>query len=85
MSAKNGRIRVTSPWLNGVAEAAEYARTRESTMRQYVKSGKVVSRKRLPDEYGKTPRGLLIYAPIIDELILSQPSGALLPEILLSQ
>lgn len=81
---KGESSRVTSPWLNGIAEAAQYARTRESVMRRYVNTGEVVSRRRLPDEDGHVPRGLLVYAPSIDQLILSQPSGAKTPKILQS-
>ncbi len=78
----SGQNRVTSPWLNGVVEAAAYARVRESTMRRYINVGKVVSRLKLPDEDGRRPRGLYVYAPSIDQLILEQPSGAKVPEVL---
>ena len=82
MKEAKDRIRVASPWLSGIEEAAKYARVRESTMRLYVSTGKVISRCKLPDRDGHIPRGLLIYAPSIDQLILDQPSGATVPAIL---
>lgn len=65
-----------SPWLHGAAMAAAYAGIREPDMRRLIATNKVISRRKPPREDGSVPRGLLIYAPSIDELILEQPSGA---------
>lgn len=65
-----------SPWLNGIRDAAQYAHMRESDMRRLVKSEVIASRLKPQDESGKRPRGVLVYAPSVDEYLLSQPSGA---------
>lgn len=65
-----------SPWLNGIPESAKYAHMSISNMRRLVKNGTILSRKKPADENGKTPRGLLVYAPSIDEYLMSQESGA---------
>ena len=68
--------KVISPWLNGVPEAAEYACLRKDEMRRLVKSGLVTSRLKPEREDGTRPRGVLVWAPSIDALIMAQPSGA---------
>ena len=65
-----------SPWLNGIRDAAQYAHMRESDMRRLVKSEVIASRLKPQDESGRRPRGVLVYAPSVDEYLLSQPSGA---------
>lgn len=70
-----------SPWLNGIVAAASYACMRESEMRRLVKSDAVVSRLKPKGADGKRPRGVLVYAPSIDEFLMSQPSGAALPTL----
>lgn len=65
-----------SPWLSGIPNAAAYAHLRKGTMRRLVKSGAIVSRLKPKDENGKRPRGVLVYAPSIDEYLMSQDSGA---------
>ncbi len=65
-----------SPWLNGVPDAAAYASMRTDEMRRLVKSGAVESHLRPEREDGTRPRGVLVYAPSIDALIMAQPSGA---------
>ena len=65
-----------TPWLNGVSEAAAYAHMRESEMRRLVKDKTIESHKRPKNEDGKRPRGVLVYAPSIDEYLRKQPSGA---------
>ena len=67
---------VDSPWLAGVDNAALYAGIGKDDMRVLVKSGIVTSRLKPKRADGTRPRGLLVYAPSIDELILQQPSGA---------
>ena len=67
---------VTSPWLEGVPQAAAYAHIGKDEMRRLVKSGAITSRLKPTREDGKRPRGVLIYAPSIDALIMEQPSGA---------
>lgn len=67
---------IQTPWLNGVEQAARYASVRTSTMRQLIATEQVLSRKKLPDASGHVPRGVLVYAPSIDQLIFAQPSGA---------
>lgn len=68
--------KVISPWLNGVPEAASYASMGEGEMRKLVKSGAVTSRLKPERADGTRPRGVLVYAPSIDALIMAQPSGA---------
>ena len=66
-----------SPWLDGIPKAAAYARMRESRMRRLVKGGTITSRQKPEDPLtGKRPRGVLVYAPSIDEFLMAQPSGA---------
>ena len=65
-----------SPWLNGIRDAAHYAHMRESEMRKLVKSEVITSRLKPQDKDGRRPRGVLVYAPSVDEYLLSQPSGA---------
>ena len=65
-----------TPWLNGIPEAAAYAHLRESEMRRLVKGKQVKSRKKPKNAEGKRPRGVLVWAPSIDQLIDAQPSGA---------
>lgn len=67
---------IMSPWLNGIPAAAKYAHMRESRMRKLVKSEAVVSRRKPKDEDGNVPRGVLVFAPSIDEYLMGQPSGA---------
>jgi hypothetical protein len=69
-------IQISSPWLNGVAKAALYASMDKNEMRRLVKSGVIVSRKHPKREDGTRPRGVLVWAPSIDKLIMEQPSGA---------
>ena len=65
-----------SPWLGGIPQAAAYAHMRTCEMRRLVKSGAIVSRRKPEDEDGNRPRGVLVYAPSIDALLMEQPSGA---------
>lgn len=65
-----------SPWLEGVPQAAMYAAMNEGEMRKLVKSGAVESHLKPEREDGTRPRGILIYAPSIDALLMQQPSGA---------
>lgn len=65
-----------SPWLNGIRDAAQYAHMRESDMRRLVKSEVITSRLKPQDKDGRRPRGVLVYAPSVDEYLLSQPSAA---------
>lgn len=65
-----------SPWLNGVPDAAVYASMRTDEMRRLVKSGAVESHLKPVREDGTRPRGVLVYAPSIDALLMEQPSGA---------
>ena len=67
---------VISPWLEGIPQAAAYAAMNEGEMRRLVKSGAITSRMKPEREDGTRPRGLLIYAPSIDALLMEQPSGA---------
>lgn len=71
---EQGRNR--SPWLHGAAMAAAYAGIGERDMRRLIATNRVISRQKPARDDGSVPRGLLIYAPSIDELILEQPSGA---------
>ena len=73
---KLNRRSVSSPWLNGIQAAAGYAHMREGCMRRLVKGNVIVSRMKPKDESGRRPRGVLVYAPSIDEYLMSQPSGA---------
>ena len=66
---------VASPWLEGVPQAAAYAHIGKDEMRRLVKGGAVISRLKPEREDGTRPRGVLIYAPSIDALIMAQPSG----------
>lgn len=65
-----------TPWPNGIPEAAAYAHLRESEMRRLVRGEMVESRKKPRREDGTRPRGVLVYAPSIDEYLRKQPSGA---------
>ena len=71
---EQGRRR--SPWLHGAVMAAAYAGIGERDMRKLIAAEKVISRQKPPRDDDSVPRGLLIYAPSIDQLILEQPSGA---------
>ena len=64
---------VQTPWLNGIPEAASYARIRESEMRRFVKAGLILSRKKPKYENGKRPPTILVYAPSIDAFLMKQP------------
>ena len=66
----------SSPWLNGVPQAAKYACMDAHEMRRLVKSGAVESHLKPEREDGTRPRGVLVWAPSIDALIMAQPSGA---------
>ena len=65
-----------TPWINGIPDAAAYAHMREGEMRRLVKDKTIESHKRPKNEDGKRPRGVLVYAPSIDEYLRKQPSGA---------
>lgn len=65
-----------TPWLAGVPEAAAYAHMSKDEMRRLVKGKKVESHKKPKREDGTRPRGILVYAPSIDEYLRKQPSGA---------
>jgi len=71
-----GKNQVASPWLSGINSAAAYAHMNVHEMRRLVKSGAVVSRMKPVYSEGSRPKGVLVYAPSIDELIMQQPSGA---------
>lgn len=72
----NGTYGQYSPWINGIKQAAAYAHMDINEMRRLVKGGVVTSRKRPVTSDGKRPRGVLVYAPSIDALLMEQPSGA---------